>query len=164
MAKSNTSQSLPKGAPATDPQMGCGGRAGGQLDLSFPVGDVADHIPGVYRAMEETVDEEMGGPVAFAALCEERVPDVSRRLRRADDGKGNRMRFTGDHVAALGTSHAARLAFVNKLCALWQLKPTEPLIDLTPAEKLRILASELPEKRLRQLEREHRLPAGSLDR
>jgi hypothetical protein len=163
MSKLSTPRSMTAPGAATGPQLGCGVGAHLQMDLAFPVGDVADHLPGVYGAIADTVDECMGGTVAFAALMEERVPDVSRRLRRGDDGKGNRMHARADYLAGFATSHAARLVFVNKLCAAWHLKPTEPMSELTPEEKLKILASELPEKRRRQLEREHGLPAGSLE-
>lgn len=151
------------GPPSTPPQFGWGAVGGDQLGLSFPVGDVADHVHGVYDALQATVDECMGGPVAFAAVVERPVSDVSRRLRRAEDSKGETQRAPVDYLAALATSHEARLCFINHLCALWGLRPTEPIMQLTDSEKLRILASELPDRRRRALEREHGLPKGALE-
>lgn len=148
-----------KPAPQRDPKS----VGGGQMGFIFPVGDVASNIPDVYSAITETVDEFMGGSVAFAALIERPVPDVSRRLRRAEDSKGEVQRAPVDYVAAIATDVEARLAFVNKLCARWSLKPTEHMRSLTAEEKLRLLAGELPEKRRRQLEREHGLASGSLE-
>lgn len=162
MAPTSTPRSLRSQAPATDPQMGCGAVAGGQMALGFPVGDVGDHLSGIYSALAETVDEQMGGVVAFAALLEAPIPDVSRRLRRADDGKGNAQRAPVDYLAALATSHAARLTFVNKLCAAWSLKPTEQLRALTERERADILSGALSDKTKRQLEREQGLPSGVL--
>lgn len=151
--------------PPTDPQPGRGARGGEQLTLL--ASDETDakeplrRIHDLYGALESAVDDHEGGAVAFAAKMERPVPDVSRRLRRADDSKGEPQRAPLDYLAHLEAP--ARQAFLEQLCALWGFEPPVPVRKLDAEAKARLMRSALTDKVLRQLEREHGLPAGSLE-
>lgn len=155
-------QNLRAGGTATAPQTGSTGVAQGSFAFRLAVGDVADHIDPINLTIAETVEESMGGVVALAAEVEQPVSVVSRRLRRADDGKGQRLECTTVYMAAIWRYPDARRVLLDKLLALAGCKPSEPVVTMTAEEKLALVLGELPEKRLRQIEREKGLPSGSL--
>jgi hypothetical protein len=158
------SRTMPPSRPPTDPQHGRGARGGEQLPLL--VTDEWEASPynvrhaRLHGMLDAAVIGHEGGAVAFAAKMERPVPDVSRRLRRAEDSKGETQRAPLDYLSFL--DREARHAFLDAISAAWGYLPPRPVVEMSDADKARILAEELPERRLRQIERERGLPSGSL--
>lgn len=165
-SKSSTPRSLPMTAPPTAPQTGRGGEGGGrQLPLlttdTWEARTPAQRHAELHSMLAGAVEDHEGGSVAFAAKMERPVPDVSRRLRRAEDSKGETQRAPLDYLSFLDAP--ARHDFLDALSAAWGYLPPRPMVELSATDKLRLVLEELPDRRLRQIERERGLPPGSLD-
>lgn len=162
MSRSNMPRTMQSASPGSQPEIGSGGLTGSTQQMPLFGATEADRIEEVYGALREAV-EAFGGATAFAAHAEQPVPKVSMRLRRADDGKGTRQLAPIDYLGLIASDRDARATFLASLCEAWGFMAPEPRRVLTADEKLRIVAGELPERRRRALEREHGLPAGSLE-
>lgn len=153
-------RTMQQSAPATAPQMGFRSVAGEQLEMVLSDGKTyAERIEDAVSALILGV-EKMGGIVAFAALLERPTPEVSRRVNRADDGKGTRMEPFLSYVAFL--DDAAFTAFHDALGAARGKLPAENVRKLSPDERASHLASLITDEVKRAAEKKRGLPAGSL--
>jgi len=166
MSSSRTPRGMATDAPLRHPRTGQGEAQGqeafeGFLDDDSP----AAWIVRLYAAANLAA-EEYGGQDALAADMGVSRQVLNARLGRRQDSKGDLQRL---HLDALGhlfsgsTGKAARWAFAAAICEMVGAKPPELQRALTPTEKAAILGGALTDKVKRQLEREHGLPAGSLD-
>lgn len=161
MPSTSTRRDVPNRDPATTPQMGCGAVAGEQLTLRAVVDKtVAERIADVVQAIGLGA-AKMGGAVAFAAHVERPVSEVSRRVNRADDGKGTRMEPFASYFAFF--DEPAFEAAVNHLVVGRGFKPLERLVVVTDEQRARVLAGAVTDKVKRQIERERGWPEGTLD-
>ena len=159
MHAASTRKGVSASAPATEPQMGSSSFAAGQLEFLLSDGKtVAQRIDETVAALRAGVDA-MGGVVAFAAHVEKPVSEVSRRVNRADDGKGTRMEPFLAYVAFLDDTGFAQ--FIAQLCASRGYL-VERARRLTDAERAEVLSSALTDDVKRGLEKRRGLPAGSL--
>lgn len=160
MSRSNMPRSLDSRAPATVPQMGSGAVAGEQLELLTSDGKtVAQRIEDVVAAIGAGV-AQMGGTVAFAAHLEKPVSEVSRRVNRADDGKGTRMEPFAAYFAFF--DDGAFEAAMSHMLVARGYKPAERVRKVTAEERADLLGAAVTDKVKRQIERENGLPVGSL--
>lgn len=138
----STKKNLPQGRPPTHPQPNAGGDGGPvQLELQVSASPTeADAIAGVYRALQAAV-EKFGGVVELACAMGKGKDEVSRRVRRADDTKGDTQRAFLDFLGFLNWE--AREVFLAELAREWGYKRPEPRALPTEAEQLRALKAEL---------------------
>lgn len=102
----------------------------------------------------------MGGVVAFSAHVERPISEVSRRVNRADDGKGTRLEPFLIYVAHL--DDPAFDAFARSLLSARGYLPPERARKLSADERADILAGAVTDETKRALEKKRGLPAGSL--
>ncbi len=127
------------------------------MNLSTPL----DYITRLYDAVASVVDEHIG-QAALAESVGMARQTLNLRLRRDIDSKGDLQRLHVDVLGHVLVHPAARWALLERLCAICGAKPPEPVVAITDAEKVRLLAAELSGERLRRLERERGLPPGTL--
>lgn len=120
---------------------------------------VPQRIDDVLAALDAGV-QAMGGVVAFAAHVERPISEISRRVNRADDGKGTRLEPFLIYVAHLDDS--AFDAFARSLLAARGYLPPERARKLTDRERADILAEAHTDDTKRAIEKRRGLPAGSL--
>lgn len=113
--------SLPPTGHRTDPEIGSG-EASGETP--------ARRITGLYRALQAGA-EVFGGAVTLAAAMRKRVPDVSQRLRRAQDSNGDVQRASLDMMGHVATDPEARWAMLAVLCEEWGAEPPQRKRTLT---------------------------------
>jgi hypothetical protein len=143
------SKAMAKLYPDNDPQRSPNTASGPrrdaeQLTLKVPDGPlkIAEHIKGVYGALQASV-EKFGGVVALAAAIGKVHGEVSLRLRRDQDSKGDLQRAFLDYVAVIGTDAEAREVFLHGLCDLWGYKHPDFKNAPTEREQLRSLLAQL---------------------
>lgn len=132
------------------------------LALSFDPRTADEHIQVVYRALQRAVGSFETKQGAFADELGKPYGEVSMRLRRAEN-RGELQRAYLDYVGILGLRQVARERFLVELGQAWGMR-VERAVELTPEQKLRVVARELPDHRKRELEAIHGLPIGDLDR
>lgn len=136
------SRTVSKDRPLTSPQRCSAPDKGSeQLELQVTVEPtVIDGIRGVYRALQSAV-AKFGGVTEMACAVGKSKGDVSLRVRREQDTKGDVQRAPLDYLAYFNWE--AREEFLGELCREWGFKKPEPLAAPTVAEKLRALEAEL---------------------
>ena len=151
------SKSMPTTPPLASPLHRSGGSQG-----AFDFSTVADWNDGIYSCAQAAC-EEYGSVDALAAELGISRQLTALRLTNARDSKGDVQKLRLDELAHLLADPRARWRFLTELSRICQARPPEPLRQLSAEEKLRLIASELPERRRRQLEREHGIPTGGLE-
>lgn len=138
MSKKNLHHRRPPTHPQPD-ALADGGQA--QLELAVSVTPTeADAIAGVYRALQAAV-EKFGGIVELACATGKGKDEISRRVRRAEDTKGDTQRAFLDYLGFLNWE--AREVFLAELAREWGYKRPELRTEATEAEQLRALKAEL---------------------
>jgi hypothetical protein len=135
----------PERDPQPSPNAASGPRGGAeQLELKVPDAPVkiAEHIKGVYGALQKSVDK-FGGLVALAAALGKAHGEISLRVRREQDSKGDIQRAFLDYVAVIGTDAQAREVFLHSLCDLWGYKHPDFKNAPSEREQLRSLLAQL---------------------
>lgn len=140
--ESSTGRVLSDKRPQTPPQRRSAPDKGAeQLELQVAVEPtVIDGIRSVYRALQAGV-AKFGGVTELACAVGKSKGDVSLRVRREQDTKGDVQRAPLDYLAYLNWE--ARAEFLGELCREWGFKKPEPLAAPTVEEKLRSLEAEL---------------------
>lgn len=135
-------KSLPAGRPPTHPQPNAGVDGGpAQLELSVSIAPTeADRIAGVYRVLQAAV-EKQGGVVELACAMGKGKDEVSRRVRRSEDTKGDLQRAFIDYLGFFDWE--ARDVFMAELAREWGYKRPEPRAAPTETEELRAIKAEL---------------------
>lgn len=135
----------PERAPQPIPNVESGPRGdSGQLELKVPDAplNLAGHIKGVYGALEKAVTK-FGGVVALAAAIGKGHGEVSLRVRREQDSKGDIQRAFLDYVAVIGSDAVAREVFLFALCDLWGYRHPDFKVSPTLAQKYEALLARL---------------------
>lgn len=142
MRRESMPKALSPNRPPTHPQRGRGGDEGGeQLEMEIASSPtVGDRISGIYRALQAAV-EKFGGVTELAVALGKDKGEVSRRVRRAEDTKGDTQRAYLDYLGHFDWE--AREAFLAELSREWGYKAPEPMAEPTEAEQLRALKAEL---------------------
>lgn len=125
----------PNGTPTKD--SGAVGGAG-QLPLFNP--SIASLIEDLHAALGVAV-EAYGGTYALAAAMEKNHGEVSLRVRRAPDSKGQVQKATFDLLAFVAADPNARLVFLTQLLTRWGYKAPEPSSAPTAEEQLHAFAA-----------------------
>lgn len=154
---------LPPTGPQRHPSNGTGASQGVQTEMGQVLNPPTPFhwIERLYEITRAVVTEHYGQDALAADMSVARQ-GLNLRLNRKPDSKGDVQRLYLDTWAHLMTDPGARWELLERLCAECGAKPPEPVVTMTDSEKLRLVLGELPEKRLRQIEREKGLPAGSL--
>lgn len=142
MSRDSMSRVVSKDRPLTPPQHRSGADKGnGQLELQVAVAPTTnDGIRGVYRALQAGV-EKFGGVTELACAIGKSKGEISLRVRREEDTKGDTQRAFIDYLGVFGWE--ARDVFIAELCREWGYKKPEPLAAPSVEEQLRALKAEL---------------------
>jgi hypothetical protein len=138
----------PEDHPQPSPNAESGGRRDAeQLLLKVPDAplNLHGHIKGIYGALGKAV-EKFGGIVALGAALGKAHGEVSLRVRREQDSKGDTQRAFLDYIAVIGTDAVAREVFLFALCDLWGYRHPDFKIAPTLAEKYAALLARLDGK------------------
>lgn len=118
------------------------------MEIGYPAavddGAIEEQARIWYGAAQEAV-ESFGGVVAVAAAGEQPAPKVSMRLRRADDGKGNRHYARLDDMAIATCDPKVRAVVLAALADAWGFEPPVPKRVATEQEQLAALLDEIGE-------------------
>ncbi len=161
--KQSMSASLSAPASRTQPGKDPGLiRDSGNAQLAMELRPYLEHREIVYAALRDAVEIGWEKQESFGDDVDMGPREISTRLKHGDCSKGYPQLAPIDFVARLAMNPVARQHFLSSLAAEWGFALV-PLHPLTDSQKLKLLASELTEKRRRQLEREHHLADGELD-
>jgi hypothetical protein len=140
-SKSATRQVSPSHAPNGHPTKDSG--AVGEVEqLPLFQRTVASLIEDLHAALGEAV-KVYGGTFALAAAMEKNHGEVSLRVRRAPDNKGQVQKATFDLLAFVAADPNARLIFLTQLLTRWGYKAPEPASAPTAEEQLHALLAAL---------------------
>lgn len=120
-----TRSPMPQSLRREPPRSHLEGGSSEQLSLlSRAPSSVGEQQEIVYQAIREMVDAA-GGVVWLAASMERAVGNVSTRLHRGLDGKGDVLTAPADFIAHAATDPQTRIVFLSALCAAWGFKAPE---------------------------------------
>jgi hypothetical protein len=118
------------------------GAVGGPGQLPLFQATVASLIEDLHASLIAAVDA-YGGTYALAAAMEKNHGEVSLRVRRAPDSKGQVQKATFDLLAFVAADANARTVFLTQLLARWGFKAPEPASAPTAEEQLHALLAAL---------------------
>jgi hypothetical protein len=140
-SKSVTSRSMPTSSPQRNPNEDLGERSGGD-QLSLFQRSIASLIEDLHASLKESVNV-YGGVYALASAMEKNHGEISLRINRGQNSKGEIQRATFDLLAFVCADPAARARFLTSLLERWGYKAPEPANAPTLEEKYRALMNVL---------------------